>query len=105
MTENNDEKRTLEYWSNRLTQALQILDLKEENDLILRLAQESSQSVSPSSGPISTFYAGYAAALAATSGHVDPQEAVKTAVGKVRKLCEEGSEAGKDSGGWAETGQ
>ncbi|WP_345468850.1 DUF6457 domain-containing protein, partial [Paeniglutamicibacter antarcticus] len=85
MTMNDDEKRTLEHWSNRLTQALQILDLKEENDLILRLAQESSTSVSPSSGPISTFYAGYAAALAATSRHVDPQEAVKTAVEKIMK--------------------
>ncbi len=105
MTEDNDEKRTLEHWSHRLTQALQILDLKPDNELILKLAEESSRSVSPSAGPISAFYVGYAAALAATSGHIEPQEAMKSAVEKTMKICEGGNEAARDSGGWAATAQ
>nr|WP_245356685.1 DUF6457 domain-containing protein [Paeniglutamicibacter kerguelensis] len=67
------------------------------------MAEESSRSVSPSAGPISAFYVGYAAALAATSGHIDPQKAVRSAVEKALKLCEAGNEQGPDRGGWAET--
>ncbi len=105
MGDYDNEKRNLEHWSHRISHALQILDLEEENELILKLAEESSRSVCPSAGAISSFYVGYAAALAATSGHVDPQTAVRSAVEKALKLCTAGNEQGPDQGGWAATAQ
>ena len=105
MTEHDDEKHALDRWSHRLSNALHILDLQPDNALILELAAKSARSVSPSAGPISAFYVGYAAALAATSGHVDAQSAMRSAVEKAMKLCEDGKEAGPGNGGWSETAQ
>ncbi|GAA1499277.1 hypothetical protein GCM10009628_42820 [Paeniglutamicibacter kerguelensis] len=36
MADYDNEKRNLEHWSHRISQALQILDLEEENELILK---------------------------------------------------------------------
>lgn len=105
MTDYGDEKRTLDHWSHRLSHALQILDLEADHELILQLAEESSRAVGPSAGPISAFYVGYAAALAATSGHISPQAAVDSAAEKAMRLCKDGNEEGPDSGGWAENAQ
>jgi len=71
--------RTLEDWSERLTQALQILDLKVDHALLRELAEKSAAAVTPAAGPISTFLVGYAAGVAATSGTKDAISAVDTA--------------------------
>lgn len=105
MTEHEDEKRALDRWSHRLSHALNILDLEPENDLVLDVAAQSARSVGGSAGAVSAFYVGYAAALAATSGHVDAQEAVRTAAQKVLELSRDGDAAGPASGGWTETAQ
>lgn len=105
MTDHDDEERALAHWGHRLVQALQILDLNVDQKMILRLADESARSVSPSAGAISAFVVGYAAALAVTSGHVDSQAAVKSAVDTALKLCEDGTADGPDTDGWAGTAQ
>ena len=105
MTEDDDEMRTLDHWSHRLSNALHLLDVRIDNARILELAAESARSVSPSAGAVSAFYVGYAAALAAASGHVDAQSAVHSAVEKAMALCENGREAGPGGGGWTETAQ
>ncbi|MDO5753812.1 DUF6457 domain-containing protein [Arthrobacter sp.] len=105
MTDHNDEKRALNDWSHTLSHALQILDLDADAQLILDVAKETSRSVGPSAGPISAFYVGYAAALAATSGHVDTTTAVTNAAQKVMKLCAGVNEEGPEGGGWADTAQ
>lgn len=105
MTDYDDEKRALDDWSHRLLHALQILDLEADAQLILKVAEKSSRSVSPSAGPIGAFYVGYAAALATTSGGVDTQTAVTNAAEKVMKLCEGVNEGGPEGGGWTDTAQ
>ncbi len=105
MTDHNNEKQTLDRWSHGLTHALQILDLEADAQLILKVAEETSRSVSPTAGPVSAFYVGYAAALASTSGHINTQTAVTNATEKVMKLCEGGNEKGAQGGGWADTAQ
>ena len=82
--------------------ALQILDLEADAQLILKVAEETSRSVSPSADPVSAYYFGYAAALAATSGNVDAETAVTNAAEKVMKLYEGG---GAEGGGCADTTQ
>ncbi len=105
MTDHDEEDRTLAHWGQRLSQALQILDLDVDQKLILRLADESARSAGPSAGPISTFVVGYAAALAVSSGHVDSQAAVRSAVETALKLCQNGAASGPDTDGWAGTAQ
>ena len=90
---------------HRLLHALQILDLEADAQLILKMAEETSRSVSPSAGPVSAFCVGYAAALAATSGNVDAETAVTDSAEKVMKLCEGVTEGGPEDGGWADTAQ
>ena len=105
MTQDDDEMRTLEHWGHRLSNALHLLDLKIDNARILELASESARSVSPSAGAVSAFYVGYAAAQAASSGHVDARSAVGSALEKALALCENGRDAGPGSGGWTEPAQ
>lgn len=105
MTERENEKHSLDRWSQKLSNALHILDLKPDNPLILDLAAQSARSVDPSAGPISAFYVGYAAALAASSGQVDAQEAMRSAAQTAMTLCQDGNDQDLGSGGWAETAQ
>ena len=101
-----DETRALEEWSQRLTQALQILDLKIDNALLLDLAEKSSRTITPSAGAISTFVVGYAAGLATTSGERASTEAVQTAANTALLALEGGtSEAAPASDGWSDTAQ
>ncbi len=105
MTDHDKDEQALAHWGQRLSQALQILDLEVDQKLILRLADESARSAGPSAGPISTFLVGYAAALAVSSGHVASQAAVRSAVDTALKLCQNGSAGGPDMDGWAGTAQ
>jgi hypothetical protein len=103
---NPDEQRTLEEWSERLTQALQVLDLRVDLDLLQRLVDESVRSISPSAGPVSTFFVGYAAGLASTSGEKEANAAVHTAAHTALEALEHGvSEQAPASDGWSDTAQ
>lgn len=95
----------LEQWSQRLSQALQILDLQVDTDLIRGLAEQTARDVSPDAGPLTTFYVGYAAALAARQAGRTPDEAVRSAADTARRLSEDGTQGGQDDRGWAATGQ
>ena len=92
-------------WSRRLTQALQILDLDVDRQLVARLAQESARAVNASAAPISALLGGYAAGLAAQNGEGTPNEAVQSAARTALQLCEHGVDGGPDSEGWTTTGQ
>jgi len=101
-----DETRALEEWSQRLTQALQILDLKIDHALLLKLADASSQSITPTAGAISTFVVGYAAGLASTSGERESTAAIKTATHTALLALNDGDEeAASASDGWVGTAQ
>lgn len=95
----------LSQWSRRLTQALQILDLEVDQQLVARLSQESSHAVNQSAGPVSALLVGYAAGLAAQNGKTTPVEAVQTAAEIALQLCEHGADGGPDSKGWSSTAQ
>lgn len=95
----------LAQWSRRLTQALQILDLNVDRQLVARLAQESARAVNPSAAPISALLVGYAAGLAAQNGEGTPNEAVQSAAQTALQLCEHGINGGPDSAGWTTTAQ
>ncbi|MBG0740872.1 hypothetical protein IV500_15965 [Paeniglutamicibacter antarcticus] len=105
MTDHDEEERDVTQWGQRLSQALQILDLQVDQKLILKLADESTRSAGPSAAPISTFLVGYAAALAVSSGHVGSQAAVRSAVDTALQLCGNGKTGGPDTQGWAGTAQ
>ena len=95
----------LAQWSQRLIQALQILDLKVDQQLVARLAGESSRAVNGQAGPVSALLVGYAAGLAAKGGSATPQEAVQSAADVALRLCEHGTDGGPDSKGWSSTAQ
>jgi hypothetical protein len=103
---NSDDSRALDEWSQRLTQALQILDLKIDHALLLDLAEKTSRTITPSAGAISTFVVGYAAGLAATSGERESTEAVQTAAHTALLALDGGtSEDAPASEGWSDTAQ
>jgi len=105
MSEAPDD-RTLAEWSERLTQALQILDLRIDHALLLELAEKSSTRVTPSAGPMSTFFVGYAAGVAATSGVKEARAAVDTAARTALLVVEEGIEGESPAArGWSDTAQ
>lgn len=95
----------LAQWSQRLTQALQILDLKVDQQLVARLSDESSRAVNGQAGPVSALLVGYAAGLRAHGGSAPPNEAVQSAADVALRLCEHGAEGGPDSEGWSSTAQ
>ena len=98
----------LDQWSNRLAQALQILDLKVDHDLLLDLARKSADSVTHAAAPITTFMVGYAAGLEAGTGSAgtkDTTASVAKAADVAFQLCEDGHDGGPASKGWADTAQ
>jgi hypothetical protein len=104
-----DEAQILDQWSHRLAQALQLLDLDFDRELILDLAGESSRSVTHAAAPITTLMVGYAAGLAAGAGSAGSKEAAAAAVAKAAdtalRLCEDGADGGPSAKGWADTAQ
>lgn len=69
----------LEQWTRRLTQALQILDLRVDHALLADLAERSSQGVGHASAPVTSFVVGYAAGLSAATGSVSATDATSRA--------------------------
>jgi len=107
MTAHDDSALDLDRWSRRLTQALQILDLRVGTQDITDLAKRASEAVSPEAGPLTAFYVGYAAALDAAGNRTGrtPDEAVRDAAATAGRLAEEGARGGQDDVGWVATGQ
>ncbi|GAB3541891.1 hypothetical protein GCM10027403_33890 [Arthrobacter tecti] len=100
-------KEDLDQWSQRLTQALQILDLKVDTQEILGLAERISGLVSPGAGALAAFYVGYAAASDASvgDGSKSSDEAVRDAAATAERVAGDGPDGGPDSAGFAATGQ
>ena len=109
MTASEDEMQILDQWSNRLAQALQILDLDVDHELLLELARKSADSVTHAAAPVTAFMVGYAAGLEAGTGSAGTREnaaaAVSKAAGVAFQLCEDGHDGGPASKGWADTAQ
>ncbi len=109
MAVSEEEARVLDQWSNRLAQALQILDLEVDNELLLDLARKSADSVIHPAAPVTTFMVGYAAGLEAGTGSAGTRGAASASIAKAAavafKLCEDGHDGGPASKGWAATGQ
>lgn len=109
MAVNADEAQVLDQWSNRMAQALQILDLNVDHELLLDLARKSADNVIHAAAPVTTFLVGYAAGLDAKTGSAGNREAAAAAVEKAARvafqLCEDGPEGGPASKGWADTAQ
>ena len=109
MAVSDEEAQVLDQWSNRLAQALQILDLKVDNELLLDLARKSADSVIHPAAPVTTFLVGYAAGLEAGTGSAGSREASSAAVQRAASvafgLCDDGHDGGPASQGWADTAQ
>ncbi|MEX5303998.1 DUF6457 domain-containing protein [Kocuria sabuli] len=107
MAMHDDDALDLDQWSQRLTQALQILDLKVDTREVLELAERASGAVSPGAGALTTFYVGYAAALDAAGSRAGktPDQAVRDAAETADRIMDDGARGGQDSAGWAATGQ
>jgi hypothetical protein len=104
----------VEQWTRRLTQALQILDLRVDQALVAELAARSSETFGSTSVPVTTFVVGYAAGLSAAAGSVNANEATKRAADVALRLCAEappaapqpdGSTKPPDADGWLSTAQ
>ena len=109
MAVDENEAQVLDQWTHRLAQALQILDLDVDQELLLDLARKSAGSVIHAAAPVTTFLVGYAAGLAAGNGSAGSQAgstaAVTQAADVAFRLCEDGHDGGPAAGGWADTGQ
>lgn len=109
MTVDDNEAQVLDEWTHRLAQALQILDLRVDQELLLDLARKSADSVIHAAAPVTTFLVGYAAALEAGTGSAGSKAASRASIAKAAdvafKLCEEGTDGGPASRGWAGTAQ
>jgi hypothetical protein len=109
MAVDENEAQVLDQWTHRLAQALQILDLEVDQELLLDLARKSAGSVIHAAAPVTTFLVGYAAGLAAGNGSAgstaDSTAAVTQAADVAFRLCEDGHDGGPAAGGWADTGQ
>ena len=105
MTLSGEEDSSLRQWSDRLIQALQILDLDFDHEKVIKAAKESSEAVAPDAGTISAFIIGYAAGTASGHGRQGTQKAVQAAAEKVMGLCRDGESGGPDEKGWTKTAQ
>jgi len=105
VTHNAADEDILKQWTRRLSQALQILDLEIDNNLVLNVADEAAHAVSPMAAPITTFVAGYAAGLAAAAESMPSQTAISRAADVVIAVCQQPANVEPDRGGWLNTAQ
>src|SRR6478752_5479177 len=114
MATNDDEAQILDQWTHKLTQSLQILDLKVDQELILELARKSADSVTHAAAPITAFLVGYAAALEAGTGSAGSKAASTASVTKAAdvafSLCEDARQQGNThpepgAKGWTHSAQ
>ncbi|RAX44814.1 molybdopterin-guanine dinucleotide biosynthesis protein [Arthrobacter sp. AQ5-06] len=108
MAVDENEAQVLDQWTHRLAQALQILDLEVDQELLLDLARKSAGSVIHAAAPVTTFLVGYAAGLAGNGSARSTAEstaAVTQAADVAFRLCADGHDGGPAAEGWADTGQ
>ena len=109
MAVDENEAQVLDQWTHRLAQALQILDLEVDQELLLDLARKSAGSVIHAAAPVTTFLVGYAAGLAAGNSSAgstaESTAAVTQAADVAFRLCEDGHDGGPAAAGWADSGQ
>ena len=109
MPVDENEAQVLDQWTHRLAQALQILDLEVDQDVLLDLARKSADSVIHAAAPVTTFLVGYAAGLEAGTGGAGSKAASAAAIARAAdvasRLCEDGHDGGPAAKGWADTGQ
>lgn len=105
----DDELQALDQWSQRLAQALQLMDLEIDQELLLNLARKSADSVIHAAAPVTSFLVGYAAGLEAGTGSAGSKAASAAAIRKAAdvafQLCDQGADGGPASKGWADTAQ
>jgi Na+/H+ antiporter NhaA len=105
----DDELQILDEWSQRLAQALQLLDLEIDQELLLGLARKSADSVIHAAAPVTSFLVGYAAGVQAGTGSAGSKAASGAAIRKAAdvafQLCDHGADGGPASKGWADTAQ
>ncbi|MGX9902106.1 DUF6457 domain-containing protein [Arthrobacter sp. SA17] len=105
----DDELQILDEWSQRLAQALQLLDLEIDQELLLSLARKSADSVIHAAAPVTSFLVGYAAGLEAGTGSAGSKASSGAAIRKAAdvafQLCDQGADGGPASTGWADTAQ
>jgi hypothetical protein len=85
-----EEARILEQWGRDLAEALQILDLHVDNELVLEIARKSADSVIHASAPLTAFMVGYAAGKEAGGGlgsEVSSRTAINNAADIAFSLC------------------
>jgi hypothetical protein len=105
VTHNAVDEEILKQWTRRLSQALQIVDLEIDNDLVLTVADEAAHAVNPMAAPITTFMVGYAAGLAAANPAMPSSTAVARAVDVVTAVCQQPEKEHPDATGWVNTAQ
>jgi Na+-transporting NADH:ubiquinone oxidoreductase subunit NqrD len=105
VTHNAVDDEILKQWIRRLSQALQIVDLEVDNDLVLTVADEAAHAVNPMAAPITTFMVGYAAGLAAANPTMPSRTAVARAVDVVTAVCRQPEKEHPDATGWVNTAQ
>ena len=110
MPVDENEAQVLDQWTHRLAQALQILDLEVDPDVLLDLARKSADSVIHAAAPVTTFLVGYAAGREAAGAGGDGSKAasaaaIARAADVASRLCEDGHNGGPAAKGWADTGQ
>ena len=105
MTHNAVDEEILKQWTRRLSQALQIVDLEVDNELVLTVADEAAQAVNPMAAPITTFMVGYAAGLAAANSAMTSRAAIARAVDVVITVCQQPANEPPDATGWVNTAQ
>lgn len=98
MTVDDDEARILAHWSQRLAEALQILDVEVDQELLLDLARKSAGSVIHAAAPVTTFMVGYAAGRESAAGSAGSGTASAAAISNAAQaafqLCEDAAGSG-----------
>lgn len=98
MAVDDDEARILAHWTQQLAQALQILDLDVDQELLLDLARQSASSVVHAAAPVTTFMVGYAAGRESGSGTAGSGASSAAAISKAAhiafQLCEDEADSG-----------
>ena len=109
MAVDENEAQVLDEWTHRLAQALQILDLDVDQELLLDLARKAAGSVTHAAAPVTTFLVGYAAGLEAGTGSAGSKASSTAATAKAAdvasRLCDDGRDAGPAADGWTSTAQ
>lgn len=87
MAVDDDEARILARWSQQLAQALQLLDVEVDQELLLDLARKSAGSVIHAAAPVTTFMVGYAAGRESGSGNADSSASSAAAISKAAGIA------------------